>query len=93
MVIANILFRCHFKPQCGSPLCVSRMPTLRFHFGSQESLGSWVSCSFSAVLPCVVGVHVLLHELTAQNPRCCSSPRLFSQSSSLALAVRLFLET
>jgi len=63
-------------------------------FGSQESLGSGFSRTSSAALPCVVvGVHVLLHELTAQKLRCCFSPRFFSQSSSLALAVLVFLET
>lgn len=56
--IVNILFRCHFKLQRGSPLCVSRMPTREFPFGSQESPGSRFSRTFSAA-------HVLLHELPA----------------------------
>lgn len=80
--IVNTLFRCHFKLQRGSPLCVSRMPP----FGSQESLGSRFSRTFSAA-------HVLLHELPAQKLPCCFSPRVFSHLSSPEPAVLLFLET
>lgn len=84
--IANILFRCHFKLQCGSLLCVSCMPTWEFPFGSQESPGSRFSRTFSAL-------HVFLHELPAQKLPCCFSPRVFSHLSSPVPAVLLFLET